>query len=134
MEKSGWIELPARGNSMYPLIRKGDVCRFIPCDPFLLKKGDIVLFRSSAGLITAHRICYMEKSEGFVRFLLKGDANLGYDEPVEQKQIIGKLIWIRKSRVKIKVDTFPACAWGKLMFTFPILTSLLWKHLNKKKP
>ncbi|MCM3573751.1 S24/S26 family peptidase [Mesobacillus subterraneus] len=128
IEKDGFLELPSDGNSMFPLIQRGDVCRFNPCSPGSLVKGDIILFHTDQGQLIAHRFIGMETN----RYLFKGDTNLGYDLPATPEQIIGKLTTIKKQRYDVSVQNSSFKLWGNLIMSLPILSGILRKYLNWK--
>jgi signal peptidase I len=128
IEKDGFLELPAHGNSMFPLIQRGDVCKFVPCSPGSLVKGDIILFHTDQGQLITHRFIRTEE----YRFLFKGDTNLGYDLPATSEQIIGKLISIKKNRHNLSMHSSSAELWAKLITTLPVLSGILRKYLNWK--
>ena len=132
INRDGWLELPASGNSMFPYIQKGNLCRFVACKPFLFKKGDVILYYSQTGQLIAHRFVRSTTEKNQSLFLLKGDTNLGYDQLIEENRIIGKLVTIQKQHIKFAPDHFISVLWGKLILTFPILSGILRKHLNKK--
>jgi signal peptidase len=133
IQKNGWIELPAQGTSMYPFIKKGDICRFIPCETSSIKKGDIILYRTSSGSLVAHRYYQSKSINHQMQYLFKGDTNLGSDEAIAHDQIIGKLTWIHRNKTIIHVTDVTAHAWSKLILTFPILSLLLRIYLNRKE-
>jgi signal peptidase len=132
IKKAGWIDLPAHGYSMFPFIRKGDICRFIVCEPSKLKKGDVVLFQSSKGQLVAHRFYQVASVNNEKRYLFKGDTNLGLDEPICSEQMIGKLDKIRRNRLTFRVRGVAAFVWGKLILSFPSLSGLLRKYVDRK--
>jgi signal peptidase I len=128
IRKEGWLDLPAYGNSMYPFIQQGDLCRFVLVDPTLLKKGDVILFYSQTGQLIAHRFIRIHQSF----FLLKGDTNTSYDLPVEAECILGKLVSIKKGKKQTTPNQLIPRIWASMILTFPPLSGLLQKHLNKK--
>ncbi|MBO0962182.1 signal peptidase I [Neobacillus sp. MM2021_6] len=132
IKKDGWLGLPAYGNSMFPYIRQGDLCRFIPCEPLHLKKGDVILFYAQADQLIAHRFVKIKRIDDQLLFLLKGDTNLGFDQPIGKDRILGKLDSIQRQHKKVTPDHFFAFIWGKLILTFPILSGILRKYLNRK--
>lgn len=132
IEKDGWLELPAYGNSMYPFIQQGNLCRFEPCDPSLVKKGDVILFQSRDGRLIAHRFIRTKNIDHQPQFFLKGDTNLGFDQPIGKERILGKLVCVQKHLHKISPDAFTTKLWGKLILTFPGLSGILRKYLNRK--
>ena len=58
-----------------------------------VKRGDIILYRSQRGVI-AHRVVSLPTHSSVPGpdplFLLRGDASLSCDEPVEARQILGR--------------------------------------------
>lgn len=132
IEKDGFLELPAHGNSMFPLIKRGDVCRFVPCSPDSLMKQDIILFHNDQGQLIAHRFIGVEANNDVLHYLFKGDTNLGYDQPVTADQLIGKLTFIKKKQQEISTLDATPQLWGKLLLTLPFLSGALRKYLNWK--
>lgn len=132
LEDKGWLELPAEGTSMYPLIAQGDICQFVACNAVSLKKGDIILFHTSNGDLVAHRFLRFQYSNGEAYYIFKGDTNLAPDEPVPASRIIGKLAVVDKGAVRIRTDQLYSCCWSRLLFSFPLLSSILRSYLDKK--
>ncbi|MEH7441319.1 S24/S26 family peptidase [Bacillus sp. JJ1122] len=132
VEKDGFLELPAEGNSMFPLIQRGDVCRFIPCIPDSLVKGDIVLFHTNHGQLIAHRFLRKELIDDNQHYILKGDTNLGCDVPVKEVQLIGMLSSIKKKDREFSIEDSAANLWGMFILSLPFLSWMLRKYLNWK--
>ncbi len=132
IQKRGWIDLPADGTSMYPLIKKGNICRFVACKTSAIKKGDVILFQTKNGTLVAHRFLKSNYHLNQVEYLFKGDTNLGMDEPIKDEKIIGKLVLINKGKININMSDVYAFAWCKIILFFPISSALLRGYLNKK--
>ncbi len=132
VQENGSIEIPAKGNSMYPFIQEDDPCLFIECQPSLLKKGDVALFYTSSGQLVGHRLIRTEWQNGQRYYTFKGDTNLGMDVPVVESAIIGKLVHVKKKKVILDVDHIPAVVWRWLILSFPFLSGILRQYLNKK--
>lgn len=130
VEKDGFIRLPAQGDSMFPLIRNDDLCRFTAYDLSKLKKGDIVLFCTPSGQLVAHRFFYAKEIAGTIHFIFKGDTNLGFDEPVQAENVIGKLTKIEKQGTTLDMNDVTSVLWKKLIQSFPILSGWLRNYLN----
>lgn len=96
LQKQGWVDIPSSGVSMYPLIKEGDICRFIPLGSKELKKGDVVLFVSNQGQLIGHRYYENFVENGVLYYVCKGDTNISVDSPVLTSQLIGKLVCIKK--------------------------------------
>ena len=131
MDKKGWMDLPAEGMSMYPLINEGNRCRFVTLKDATIEKGDIILFQNSSGQLVAHRFLCIEFCGNQVKYLFKGDTNLGCDELVSEEQMIGKLVKIRKENVTLSLSHPLAKVWSKLILQFRFISSFLQLLLNK---
>lgn len=130
MQRDGWINLPAHGNSMFPFIQKGDICKFIECEPSSLKKGDIVLFHLSNGHLVGHRLYQVIIIGNQIQYQCKGDTNLGIDEPIRFEQIIGKLTSVQKRWITFEETDVSAFVWKKIIVSFPGVSGMLRKYLN----
>lgn len=130
--KDGYIDLPSMGDSMYPLIKQGDICRFCDFEQDSLQKGDIVLYWSEKGRLVAHRLVKIVYMPDKVQYLFKGDSNLGYDRPVNEGQVMGKLALIKRGDKSIMIENSFFYIWGKMILFFPIISGLLRNYLNKR--
>ncbi|MFD2214036.1 signal peptidase I [Metabacillus endolithicus] len=131
IKKYGWIDLPSYGTSMFPYIKKGNVCRFVAFDEMNVKKGDILLYHTNTGQLIAHRLLSVLKQDNNQKqFVLKGDTNLCSDEPINQNQIIGKLITIQTTKRKKYANKFHAIVWSNIILSFPFLSKLLRYSLS----
>jgi signal peptidase I len=132
LSRQGVIELPCQGDSMYPLIQKGDICEFTRCEASSIHKGDILLFWSLSGQLVVHRFYERKIISGEEVFLCKGDSNLGFDQPINRERILGKVSVIKRHKRRIVPDNLQAMIWGRLLFTLPVLSGMLRTYLNKK--
>ncbi len=132
IDKKGWIEVPASGVSMYPLIQAGDICRFIPLNPDQIAKGDIILFLSNDGRLVGHRYHRSFIKERTLHHTFKGDTNFQYDSPVFTSQLIGRLVRINKRAWYLDPDGLLAKSWGRLIFAFPPLPRFCKRWLSWK--
>jgi len=138
VRKHGYIDLPAQGYSMYPLIRQGDRCRFAPVVPSLLRRGDIVLFRTDEHRLVAHRLvarrrAFRPASRGGARivetlYLFQGDANLAPDAPVRSGQLIGRLRRIRRAGRWLDANGWAFRAWGAVVLACPPLRAAIHRR------
>jgi signal peptidase I len=131
IKKEGWLELPSFGNSMYPLIQQGNICRFVNCQTTLLKKGDVILFYTKTGQLIAHRLVSIKIVKNQRFFQLKGDTNLGFDPLIGEDQILGKLVSVQKKHRIFTPEGCVARFWGKVILTFPALSGILRRYLNR---
>ena len=89
------VWLYVRGNSMSPTIRRNrDRVMLAPVEPEELKVGDIVLcpWNGRTADYCLHRVCEIDGE----RVRTQGDANRGPDGWMEKKEILGKVVRIRR--------------------------------------
>lgn len=86
------LRVKATGKSMLPFLRGGETLTIRKVPPSSLRMGDVIFFRNLGGHAVVHRIVRKsgERETGFT-FLTKGDALVGPDEPVSEKEILGKV-------------------------------------------
>src|SRR6266496_3219660 len=77
----------ARGRSMLPAVRDGEILHVQPVDTATIRLADIVLFKDSAGF-KAHRIVSRQCDV----FVTRGDAGVEPDDAIRGSQIMGKVI------------------------------------------
>jgi signal peptidase I len=97
------VRFRAPGGSMAPLIRSNDALIVEPVAPAEVSAGDIVLYRSGAGL-TAHRVVGTPppaNKEGGGCFLLKGDAGSRPDPPVATSAVLGRVVAVERGGRRI---------------------------------
>lgn len=132
LHRYGEIEISAVGTSMFPFIKEGDVCTFTPCDSTSLLKGDVLLFFTSTGKLVAHRFIEKKGINNVDYFFCKGDTNLGHDEPILERNLIGKLISVQKRNWLLHSESTISRFWRLIIIKLPILSYLLRLYLNRK--
>ncbi|MFS0723904.1 signal peptidase I [Paenibacillus sp. 1P07SE] len=133
VQHRGYIDLPSQGKSMYPLIRQGDLCRFVHAEFNELRPGDILLFRSREGQLVGHRYLHTRSQGGEPVLVCKGDSNLRSDSPVPYGDIIGKLLWIKKKDRLILSSHYRARLLGQALTRFPGCSRYIALYLRWKK-
>ncbi|UQZ85820.1 hypothetical protein SK3146_05109 [Paenibacillus konkukensis] len=90
------VAIPVTGNSMYPLWKHGrDEVVLTKCDPYALKKGDIVLYRRSTGQMVLHRIVKVRPDS----YDMCGDAQSQIESKLPQKNVMAVVTsFTRKGR------------------------------------
>jgi len=95
----------ATGRSMLPAIRDGETITVEAVDASAVRAGDVVLYRSSRGLI-AHRVIRIEtgysesqggSKAGGCRFILRGDASLTPEPPVKPESVVGRVVAVGRT-------------------------------------
>ena len=91
LNKDGELYFTNVGYSMYPLIKqREDILRIVKTND--VKKGDIILYKSSIDHYVLHRILKIKKEQ----IITAGDYNYFKDQPITLDQVLGKLISIKK--------------------------------------
>jgi signal peptidase I len=107
------LRFRARGGSMRPLIRDGEILEVGPIQSGELHLGDIVLFSDPTRKLMAHRLIHRFHHDGHLMLVLQGDANYTEDRPIPEKLVIGKIIAVIRDR-------------GSFVFSGPIHRLVGW--------
>lgn len=95
---------PIHGNSMKPFLSDGDSI-LVNHDISILHQGDIVVFQNDDGLI-AHRLIKTKKFPNKSSiYYTKGDNRTRFDPPMVEKDILGKVLSIRKNGREFELTT-----------------------------
>jgi signal peptidase len=104
------LRFRARGSSMYPLVRDGDILEVYPVRHALIDVGDVVLYRSPHSGVVVHRVVDLRTHEGNAILLLKGDSARTTDPQVQESQVLGRVVSIdRWGRRMAPVSRFWRC-------------------------
>lgn len=120
--------IPARGFSMAPFIRDGDLITIAPAfrpgsgsDQY--KVGDIILFRTELDRWLVHRIIRKSYRGKRGRVVTKGDSLLQADRPVDREQVWGRVTALTRGRSSRLYDlSEPSTRW--LMHAIALLSRI----------
>ncbi len=97
------VRFQARGASMSPAIRDGEIVEVTPTNVTELRKGDIVLAKTEHGF-RLHRIVLADPAED--RFITRGDCGQEDDPALSGEQILGiaqsKEVWLGRNFVRAR--------------------------------
>ena len=109
------VRFRAEGGSMHPAIRSGETLIVEPVSPADLERGDIALHHSRRG-ITAHRVVEIRDEGGRKPlFVTRGDNVGSADEPVEPRQILGKVVAVERKSLGARLLHRARLGAGRLM-------------------
>lgn len=108
------IRFTAKGTSMHPLIRDGDVVLVAPLKQKKINKGDVVLFTVGNGRALLHRIVNIRKSRGDVEFLIQGDHSIHSDGNISKSNILGLMVAVERGELQISANRFVYRILGRL--------------------
>jgi signal peptidase len=90
------VRFRAKGTSMTPTIREGEVITVVPVQPNGIRRGEIILYRSERGVF-GHRVVRVTRGRaGSVVLLPRGDACQTCDEPVEESAVLGRIVAVER--------------------------------------
>ena len=95
------LRFSARGASMRPLVRDGDVLFVEPVDASGISVGDVVLCRDSNGRVLVHRVIRRSKDRSNTRFLIHGDQVSRPDGWFTADQVLGRVSSFERDRVHV---------------------------------
>ena len=102
LEKSGRLQLSARGYSMLPTLWPGDVLTIQAQTIEQTRVGDVVLF-ARGGRFFVHRIVCASGAAG--EFITRGDAMPEEDGSLRSDELLGRVMSVTRCRRKVSVRT-----------------------------
>lgn len=99
------VRFRARGSSMQPMVRDGDVLDVWPADSVSIDVGDIILYRSIRKGIVVHRVVGMYRQDENTTLVVKGDSVRTADPEVHESQVLGRIVSIERRGRKIAAPT-----------------------------
>jgi len=99
LKSSGRIHLQVTGWSMLPTVWPGDTLTIERSEMREVQEGDIVLF-SRDRRFCVHRV--VKKMRGNLAILTRGDAMPRSDAPVSDRDLLGKVVQIRRNSKCLK--------------------------------
>lgn len=123
------LKFKAKGGSMSPFIRNGDVVEVVPVKG-KINLGDIILYHSSYGNPVVHRV--IQRNKGSI--ITKGDSVPGSDQPILSKQVLGRVAAIEKNGWRIRLDRPMVRLLNILLATISPFSSLIYPSLKFIKP
>lgn len=122
LEKGLPFRFEARGESMHPAIRHGDVVTVAPLAGRRPRTGDVVAFvHPETGGVRLHRVVSAEGG----RYVLKGDNALGTDPPVGGDGILGLVVGLERGGRRRRLGPAPWSAALARLSRTPWFTRLV---------
>jgi signal peptidase I len=91
------LRIRVTGGSMSPFLHGEEILTIKKVSASLLNIGDLILFKNQHDFPILHRIIQKKRVSNTILFNTKGDALLGFDEPVYECNVLGKVCRIENS-------------------------------------
>lgn len=104
----GSLSFRARGGSMLPFIRDGDLVTIRPVAPGDLRIGDVAFYRAPRARLVVHRVVGRAVREGLVVLTTRGDSSEGEEEGVEAGDVLGRVASVTRGA---KVHSLDSGVW-----------------------
>jgi signal peptidase len=106
--------------SMQPTLNLGDISFVVSTPAATIKIGDIIQY-STADAPTIHRVIDKYEAGGSLWFITQGDANNAPDDPVNQRNVMGKVVFTipQLGWVSIALKEFAANTYTFFTTTVP---------------
>lgn len=98
------LRFEAKGASMAPFIKDGDILEVTPVNGEEIRVGDVIFYHVGGKHTVAHRVIKRITENGKVVFLAKGDSNTDEGEEVRPEQIMGIVRTIERKGRKIRIN------------------------------
>ena len=98
------IRFRARGTSMAPLIREGDLVTVRPIGSGCARVGDVVLFRAEEGRAMVHRVIRHGANGGLSWYTIQGDRVDRPDGTFDDAQLCGRAVEVCRDGVRIDLE------------------------------
>lgn len=132
LSEGNLLRFRAKGWSMTPFIRDGDIVSVKPVSQKEIRIGDIVYYCREERAVL-HRVIKKTNQDGKLFFATKGDASVETDGPIEPANIMGKVIAIEKNGKAIKLNSTPMRCINYLCAFFSPISYLTYPVFIKAK-
>jgi len=122
------FKFKAKGGSMSPFIRNGDVVEVVPVKG-KVNFGDVILYHSSYGNPIIHRVIQGNKEN----IITKGDSVSNFDQPILSKQVLGRVVAVEKNGWCIRLDKPVGKLLNILLATISPFSFLIYPPLRLLK-
>jgi len=98
------LRFQARGASMSPLVRDGDVLLVQPAQRRGVRVGDVVLCRNEMGHVVVHRVVRRLMGPTGRRFVVQGDQVARPDGVIPGAQVYGRVVAIERAGARLETS------------------------------
>lgn len=129
LRRGGIVRFRARGASMQPFIKDGDIVEVRPLHKKSIRLGDVVLLKSDKAQILIHRIVRVTRTDRTKTFISKGDALFTTDGIIAEDQILGCVVALKRENRDIMLSgaykRFLGLCWKQVKCAHQVIKSIL---------
>lgn len=104
LSSGSFLRVRVTGRSMVPLLCGGEILTIKKISASSLRKGDLVFFKNRDGHPVIHRIVKKYTHNDVLTFQTRGDALIGFDGPVREEHILGKVCSLERGRRHLNLE------------------------------
>ncbi|MDO9579596.1 MAG: nucleotidyltransferase family protein [Bacteroidales bacterium] len=105
LSQGNCLRFRARGGSMYPFVRDGDILEVEPVNGREIRLGDVIFYQTADERVVAHRVVRQSFSNDGPILITRGDSTVGKGERVSLEDILGRVKFIERNGRKIRFDS-----------------------------
>lgn len=118
------------GNSMLPLIRKGDILAVRPATGASLNPGDIVMF-DSHNVLCCHRLMAKHTHSSGLQLITKADTSHIPDIPIAADSVLGNVVSVKRKNTMHCFSSFPWNAFNRCLTFYHMALYRLYTVYHK---
>lgn len=117
--------------SMTPTLNLGDITFVVSASPETIEIGDIIQYQTQDKKLI-HRVIDKYEAGGSLSFITQGDANNSPDDPINERQVIGKVVFTipQLGWVSIALKNLAANTYTFLTTTLPQTLANAWTQIT----
>jgi signal peptidase I len=118
------VRVKATGRSMAPFLEGGEILTIKKVPFGSLRIGDLIFFKTAEGVPLVHRFVSKQCKKDMFLFQTKGDALLSMDNPVTERDILGKVFGVERIFAcgKAKHIDMGCSLWRSINYLFAVIS------------
>ncbi len=133
LSRGGSFCFRARGFSMVPFIRDGEILTIEPVKASALDMGDIAFYRAIGDRLVAHRVVGREVLDGREILTMRGDTPSGSYDRVLAEQVLGRVVGVHRGEKLIRLDRGFQRLMARLLVRGSSVSSLIFQPVRTVK-
>lgn len=126
---SGLVKFVYNGNSMYPMLREGDILLVKYSEANTLAMGDLVAYRSK-GAVIVHRFLYRKEISGKSFIVAKADNRWWTDKPFGYESLLGKVTELQKGSQRLILRGFLWRSAGWVIGSLSLIEGMVFENIQ----